>query len=61
VIKSRRMKWAGHIARMGLRKDAYRGFTGKPEGRRPLGSPRLKWEDHIQMDLQKVGWVQGLD
>jgi len=55
------MKWAGHIARMGLRKDAYRGFTGKPEGRRPLGSPRLKWEDHIQMDLQKVGWVQGLD
>jgi len=41
----------------GVRRDAYRGVVGKPEGRRPLGSHRLRWEDNIKMDLQKVGWV----
>jgi hypothetical protein len=61
VIKSRRMKWAGRIARMGVRRDAYRSLVGKPEGNRPFGSPRFRWEDNIKMDLQKVRWGHGLD
>jgi hypothetical protein len=51
VIKSRRMRWAGHVAR-----GAYRVLVGRPEGRRPLGRPRSRWEDNIKMDLQEVGW-----
>ena len=51
VIKSRRMRWAGHVARMGV----YRVLVGKPEGKRPLGRPRRRWVDNIRMDLQKVG------
>jgi hypothetical protein len=51
VIKSRRLRWAGHVARMGARRDAYRALVGKPEGRRPLGRPRRRWEDNIKMDL----------
>jgi len=55
VIKSRRMRWAGHVARMGERRVVYRVLVRKPEGKRPLGRPRLKWEDNIKMDLQEVG------
>jgi len=52
VIKLRIMRWAGHVARMGEGRDVYRGLVGKPEGKRPLGRPRLRWEDNIKMDLQ---------
>jgi hypothetical protein len=55
-IKSRRMRWAGHVARMGEGRGAYRILVGRPEGRRPLGRPRRRWEDSIKMDLQEVGW-----
>jgi hypothetical protein len=55
VIKSRRLRWAGHVARMGERRGACRALVGKPEGRRPLGRPRRRWEDNIKMDLRKVG------
>ena len=63
VIKSRRMRWAGHVARMGERRGLYRVLVGKPEGNRPLGRPRLRWEDNIKMDLQEVGcagvdWIE---
>ena len=54
VIKSRRMKWAGHVARMGEEREAYKVLVGKPEGRRPLGRPRRRWVDNIRMDLQEV-------
>jgi hypothetical protein len=56
VIKSRRMRWTGHVARMGEGRVAYRILVGRPEGRRPLGRPRRRWEDDIKMDLQEVGW-----
>jgi hypothetical protein len=56
VIKSRRLRWAGHVARMGERRGAYRVLVGKPEGRRPLETPRSRWEDNIKMDLREVGW-----
>jgi hypothetical protein len=52
VIKSRRMRWAEYVARMGEGRGAYRILVGRPEGRRPLG----RWDDNIKMDLQKVGW-----
>ena len=52
VIKSRRMRWAGHVARMDEEKGMYRVLLGKPEGRRPLGRPRRRWADNIRMDLQ---------
>ena len=55
VIKSRRMKWAGHMARMGEERGVYRVLVGKPEGRRPLGRPRRRWVDNIRMELQEVG------
>jgi hypothetical protein len=58
VIKSRRIRWAGHEACMGKR-GAYRILVGRPEGRRPLGRPRRRWEDNIKMNLQEVGW--GMD
>jgi hypothetical protein len=56
VIRSRRLRWAGHVARMGERRGAYRALVGKPERRRPLGRPRRTWEDNIKMDLREVGW-----
>jgi hypothetical protein len=56
VIKSRRMGWAGHVARMGEKRGAYRILVGRPEGRPPLGRARHRWEDNIKMDLQEVGW-----
>ena len=55
VIKSRRMRWAGHVARMGEERGAYRVLVGKPEGKRPLGRPRRRCVDNIRMDLQEVG------
>ena len=55
VIKSRRMRWAGHVARMGEKRGVYRVLVGKPEGRRPLGRRRSRWVDYIRMDLQEVG------
>ena len=55
VIKSRRMRWAGHVAHMGEGRGVYRVLVGKPEGKRPLGRPRHRWEDNIRMDLQEVG------
>ena len=51
VIKSRIMRWAGHVARMGKERGVYRVLVGKPEGRRPLGRPRRRWVDNIRMDL----------
>jgi hypothetical protein len=56
VIKSRRLRWAGHVARMVERRGAYRALVGKPEGRRPFGRPRHRWEENIKMDLREVGW-----
>ena len=55
VVKSIRMRWAGHVARMGEGRGVHRVLVGKPEGKRPLGRPRRRWEDNIKMDLQKVG------
>jgi len=55
VVKSRRMRWAGHVARMGERRGVHRVLVGKPEGKRPLGRPKCRWEDNIKMDLQEVG------
>jgi len=56
VIKSRRMRWAGHLARMGERKDVYKVLVGKPEAKRPRGRPRRRWEYNIKVDLQEVGY-----
>ena len=55
VVKLRRMRWAGHVARMGEGRGVHRVLVGKPEGKRPLGRPRRRWEDNISKDLQKVG------
>jgi hypothetical protein len=55
VIKSGRMRWAGHVARMGEERGAYRVLVGKPEGKRSLGRPRRRWVDNIGMDLHEVG------
>ena len=56
VIKSRKMRWAGHVARMGEGRVVYRVLVGKPEGRRPLVRPRRRWEDNIRTDLREVGF-----
>jgi hypothetical protein len=55
MMKPRRMRWAGHVARMGEKRNACRLLAGKPEGRRPLGRPRRRWVDNIRMDLGEVG------
>jgi hypothetical protein len=55
VIKSRRMRWAGHVERIGEERDVYRGLVGRPEGKRPLGRPSRRWEDNIKMDLREIG------
>jgi len=55
VIKSRRMRWAGHVVHMGEERGVYWVLVGKPEGKRPLGRPRCRWMDNIRMDLQEVG------
>ena len=59
VVKSRRMRWAWHVARMGEDRGVHRVLVGKPEGKRPLGRPRRRWEDNIKMDLQDVGGGRG--
>ena len=59
VVKSRRMRWAEHVARMGEGSGVHRVLVGKPEGKRPLGRSRRRWEDNIKMDLQEVGGAYG--
>jgi hypothetical protein len=56
IIKSRSMRWAGHVARMGEKRNTYRLLVGKPEGKIPLVIPRRRWVDNIRMDLEEVGW-----
>jgi hypothetical protein len=56
VMKSRRIRWARHMARTGYMGSVYRVLVGTPEGKRPLRRPRLRWEDGIKMDIQGVGW-----
>jgi hypothetical protein len=56
MIKSRIMRWLGHVAHMGYRRGLYRGLVERSEGKRPLGRPRNRWEDNIKMDLQEVEW-----
>jgi len=55
VIKSRRIKWAGHVTRVGEGRGVYRVLVGRPEGKRPLGRPKHRWEDNIKMDLRDIG------
>jgi hypothetical protein len=58
MIMSRRMIWAGHVARMGVKRTAYRILVGKPEGKRPLGRPRRRWVDNIKMNLRTgIKWI----
>ena len=59
VVKSRRVRWAGHVARIGEDRGVHRVLVGKPEGKRPLGRPRHRCEDNIKMDLQEVGGGRG--
>jgi hypothetical protein len=59
VVKSRRMIWAWHVARMGEDSGVHRVLVGKPEGKSPLGGPRCRWEDNIKMDLQQAGGDRG--
>jgi hypothetical protein len=63
VITSRSMRWVGHVARMGAGRRVYRVLVGRPEGKRPLGRPRRRWEDNIKMLLREIGihgtfWIQ---
>jgi hypothetical protein len=63
VIKSMRMRWVGHVARMGEGRCVYRVLVGRPEGKRPPGRPRRRWEDNIKMDIREIGidganWIQ---
>jgi hypothetical protein len=60
MIKSRRMRWAGHVAGMGETRNAYRILVGKPEEKRPLGRPKRRWVDNIKMDVSEIGW-DGMD
>jgi hypothetical protein len=55
-IKSRRMRWAGYVARMGESRGAYRALVGRSDGKKPLRRPRRRWEDEVKMDLQEVLW-----
>ena len=59
IIKSRRLRWAGHLARMEQSRNSYRVLVGKPEGKRPLGRPRGRWEDNIKIDLREMGCDPG--
>jgi hypothetical protein len=56
IIKLRRMRWAGHVAWMGDKRNVYRLLVRKPEGKRPLGRPRRRWIDNTKMDLLETGW-----
>jgi hypothetical protein len=57
MVKLRRMRWTGHVARKWEKRNAYRILVGKPEGKRPLERPRRRWVDSIIMDLREIGWV----
>jgi hypothetical protein len=59
VVKSRRMRWAGHVVRRGEERDVHRVLVGKPEGKSPLGRPRHRWEDNIKIYFQEVGGGRG--
>jgi hypothetical protein len=59
-IKSRRIRWAGHVACMGEMRNAYRVLVGKSKGKRQLGRPRHRWEDNIILDSREIGW-EGVD
>jgi hypothetical protein len=61
MLKSRRIRWAGRVTCLGERRNAYRILIEKPEGKRPLGRPRRKWEVNIKMDLREIGREYGLD
>jgi hypothetical protein len=61
LIKSRKMKWEGYMAHMGEERKLYRVLMGKPEGKRPLGRPRRRWEDGIRMDHREIVWGSRLD
>jgi transcription termination factor 2 len=56
MVNSRRIRWAGHVARMEETRSPYRMLVGKPEGKRPLERPRRRWEDNIRMDVREIGW-----
>jgi hypothetical protein len=56
MTKSRRMRWAGYVPRMGEKRTAYRILVGKPEGKRPLGRPKRRWVGNIKMDRREIGW-----
>jgi hypothetical protein len=56
IIKSRRMRWAGHVARIGAKRNAYTILVGELEGKRPLGGARRRWVDNIKIDLREIGW-----
>jgi hypothetical protein len=56
MIKSRKMRWAGHVARMGAKRNPYSLLVGKPEGKRPLGRPRRRWMDNIKIDVREMGF-----
>jgi hypothetical protein len=58
-MKSRRMRWVGHVACMGAGRNMYRVLVGKPKGKRPLERPRSRWEDGLKMDLKEFGWWGG--
>jgi hypothetical protein len=60
IIKSRMVRWEGHVARMTEKRNAYRILVGKPEGKRPLGRPKRRWEDNIKMDFGEIG-LDGMD
>ena len=59
VIKSRGLRWAGHVAKIGEDRSAFKILTGKRTGKRPLGRPRRRWEDNIRMDLEVIGISAG--
>jgi hypothetical protein len=56
IIKSKRMRWVGYVAKMGKKINTYKLLVGKPKGKRPLGRPRRRWVDNIKMDLLETGW-----
>jgi hypothetical protein len=56
MAKSRRIRWAGHVAQMGEKRNAYRILVGKLEGKRPIGRPRCRWVDNIKMSFREIGW-----
>jgi hypothetical protein len=60
MTKSRRMRWSGHVARIGAKRNPYWILMGKPEGKTPLGRPRLRWVDNIEIDVKQIGW-DGMD